>query len=129
MKDNIPMKRQKKIRVFSTGAKRDTDEGKLDYEGFLSPEVLKIYAEYMDKHMLMRDGSRRSSDDWQKGISKEVYMKSGLRHVHDVWMEHRGYESREGLRDALCGVIFNFMGYLFQDIHEEKNKKTKTKNS
>ena len=39
-----------KIRTFETGATRDTELGKLDYEGFLSPTVLKAYAEYLNKH-------------------------------------------------------------------------------
>jgi len=36
-----------KVRTFDTGATRDTEDGKLDYEGFLSGRVLKRYAEYM----------------------------------------------------------------------------------
>jgi len=39
-----------KIRKFDTGATRDTNEGKYDYEGILSPTVIKRYAEYMNKH-------------------------------------------------------------------------------
>ena len=39
-----------KTRQFSTGATRDTDEGKYDYEGFFSPLVLERYGEYMNKH-------------------------------------------------------------------------------
>src|ERR1700754_2521147 len=41
---------QAKIRQFSTGATRDTDAGKVDYEGFLSPYALKAFGEYMDRH-------------------------------------------------------------------------------
>ena len=33
------------MRTFATGATRDTEVEKLDYEGFLSPVVLKAYAE------------------------------------------------------------------------------------
>src|SRR5262249_20215749 len=55
-------------RIFKTGATRDTDTGKLDYEGFLSPLVLKRYAEYMHQHRVMKDGAMRASDNWQRGI-------------------------------------------------------------
>jgi len=43
-------------------------------------------------------------------------MKSLLRHVMDLWLEHRGYKSRDGIEDALCGIIFNSMGYLYEIV-------------
>jgi len=105
-----------KIRKFKTGATRDTDNGKLDYEGFISPIVLQRYAEYMHEHRLQSDGKLRDSDNWMKGIPKSEYMKSGWRHFEDWWLEHRGCKSREGLEKALCGVIFNAMGYLYETL-------------
>ena len=107
------------IRKFNTGATRDVDKDKLDYEGFISPIVLKKYAEYMNKHRIQSNGKLRESDNWQKGIPKNAYMKSLLRHVMDLWLEHRGYKSRDGIEDALCGIIFNSMGYLFELIKNE----------
>lgn len=101
-------------RTFESGATRDTDLTKLDYEGFFSPIVMKIFAEYMDSNRHLKDGSTRESDNWQKGIPKEAYMKSGFRHFMDWWFEHRGYKSREGIDKALCGLIFNAMGYLYE---------------
>lgn len=106
----------KKIRKFATGATRDTDVDKFDYEGFLSPLVLERYAAYMHQHRIQPDGTLRDSDNWQKGIPKEAYMKSGLRHVMDWWLEHRGQKSRDGIEDALCGVVFNATGYLYEII-------------
>ena len=38
----------------------------------------------------------------------------------DWWLEHRGYKSREGLEDALMGVLFNVMGYTFEVLKDEK---------
>lgn len=104
----------KNIRTFKTGATRDTEEGKYDYEGFLSPVVLQAYGKYMHKHRKQSDGKLRDSDNWQKGILRDVYLKSLWRHFMDVWSEHRGVTSRDGIEDALCGVIFNAMGYLFE---------------
>src|SRR5687768_9111242 len=37
----VPVKEASAARTFSTGATRDTDNGKLDYEAFLSPLVLE----------------------------------------------------------------------------------------
>ena len=109
-----------KIRIFSTGATRDTDEGKLDYEGFLSPIVLKRYAEYMHQHRIQPDGSLRDSDNWQKGIDKNVYMKSGFRHFMDWWSLHREYEGRGDMEEALCALMFNVQGYLYEYLKEKE---------
>lgn len=104
------------VRTFETGATRDTDDTKPDYEGYLSPLVIERYGEYMLKHQIQSDGTKRPGDNWQKGIPKEAYMKSGWRHFFDWWMEHRGLPSREGLEDALCALMFNTMGYLHEHL-------------
>jgi hypothetical protein len=106
------------MRQFTTGATRDSDTDKYDYEGFLSPLVLERYGEYMHKHRKQADGKLRDSDNWQKGIPKDAYMKSGWRHFMDWWKEHRKIASREGLEDALCALLFNVMGYLHETIKE-----------
>lgn len=106
------------MRKTNTGATRDTDNGKHDYEGFLSPLVIERYAEYMTKHRFQADGVIRDSDNWQKGMPKEWYMKSGWRHFFDWWKEHRNLPSKEGLENALCALLFNVMGYLHEHIKE-----------
>jgi hypothetical protein len=106
------------IREFATGAKRDTETNKLDYEGFISPEVLRAFAIYMDFNRHMPDGSRRDSDDWQKGVPLDVYMKSGTRHFVDWWLAHRDYPVSEGRVWALLGLMFNVMGYLHEHMKE-----------
>jgi hypothetical protein len=108
------------IRTFSTGASRDQDVSKLDYEGFLSPLALHAFAAYMHKNRQMADGSLRDSDNWQKGIPTDAYMKSMWRHFFDVWSHHRGADlSDEDMRSALCGLLFNVMGYLHE--HEKSS--------
>lgn len=112
----------KVVRIFPSGASRDTDEWKLDYEGFLAPNVLECYAEYMHENRFLADGTVRDSDNWQKGIERSVYMKSLWRHFMDLYLEHRGHKSREGIKKALCGIMFNTMGYLFEVLREERNE-------
>jgi len=102
------------MRTFCTGATRDTDEDKLDYEGYLSPLVLEEYAKYMQRNQKQTDGKMRDSDNWQKGIPLKVYMKSLWRHFMDLWKQHRGVKCQFGIKDALCGIIFNAMGYLHE---------------
>lgn len=104
------------VRYFPTGANRNPDADKLDYEGFLSPLVIERFAEYMHKHRSIADGTLRDADNWQRGMPKDAYIKSGWRHFVDWWKEHRGLESREGLEDALCGLLFNVQGYLHETL-------------
>lgn len=103
-------------RTFETGATRDLDAGKFDYEGFLSPRALERFAAYMHENRFQRDGSIRESDNWQKGIPKDAYLKSLLRHVIDVWLIHRGQPAKDDLEQALCAVIFNAQGYLHEHL-------------
>jgi hypothetical protein len=109
------------MRTFETGATRDTDENKLDFEGFLSPIVIERYAQYMHKHRKQSDGKLRDSDNWQKGIPIEQYMKSLWRHVFSVWKEHRIGKINE---DDICAAIFNLMGILHEILKSEKKDKT-----
>jgi hypothetical protein len=110
------------VRTFDTGANRDSEAGKLDFEGFLSPLVLWEFGKYMDKHRTLTDGSVRDSDNWQKGMPLDAYMKSLLRHVFDLWLLHRGQSVTrpEGgdvtMEDALGGILFNAQGYWHETL-------------
>lgn len=117
------------MRNFNTGASRDDDFDKLDFEGFLSPLVLERYARYMKKHQKQSDGKIRPSDNWQKGIPKNVYMKSLWRHFLDIWCLHRQIKRWDKQRneeitvtEALCAILFNTMGYLFEELKNPKDK-------
>ena len=111
------------VRTFETGANRDLDNDKLDFEGFLSPIVIEEYGKYMHKNRRLKDGSIRDSDNWQNHFGKDHYtvcVKSLWRHFHDLWMEHRGFKSREGVSDALMGIIFNVMAYADKYYKDKK---------
>ena len=107
---------EKKTREFESGATRDSEEGKLDYAGALSPLVLRRYVEYMLSHNTMADGSIRSCDDWQQGQPLGVYMRSAFRHFMAWWSWHRDplNLAKTEVEDALCAVIFNASGYLHE---------------
>ena len=107
------------MREFETGATRDTDDDKIDFEGHFSPLVLQAYGYYMHRHRKQADGSIRTSDNWQKGIPKDQYMKSLWRHLMEAWSAHRGWSAKDLLEDALCAIIFNASGYLHELIKEE----------
>ena len=104
-------------RQFPSGANRSDDSQKPDFEGYLSPLVLERYGQYMLAHQYH---GKRTSDNWQKGIPKDAYMKSAFRHFMDWWMKHRDpwAWTREETEDALCGTLFNAMGYLHELLKE-----------
>ncbi len=106
------------MRQFDTGAIRDSEEGKPDYEGYLSPTVLACFGAYMLRHQTQADGSLRNGDNWQKGIPRSVYMKSGFRHFMEWWRIHRNGAAPELLNEALCALLFNVMGYLHEHLKE-----------
>mgnify|MGYP001591162755 CR=1 FL=1 len=107
------------MRKFDSGATRDDDDQKLDFEGFLSPLVLYRYALYMHKHRVQSDGSLRDSDNLQKGIPPEQYMKSLFRHFMDMWLKHRsGDYDTDAMEETLCAIIFNVQGYLLEVLKE-----------
>ena len=117
------------VRKFSTGATRDTSDGKYDYEGFLSPIVIQKYAEYMHSNRKQSDGSLRDGDNWQKHFGERHYavcMKSMWRHFMDLWLEHRKIKSRDGIENAIMGILFNVMAYA-DKYYKDKLKKKERK--
>ena len=121
-----PETQKELIRNFETGAIRNIDTGKFDYEAFYTPRVMKAFATYMHFNRHLPDGTMRNGDNWQKGIPKDSYMKSGWRHFFDWWNDHRNPTEdhgtdNEGLVWALCGLIFNAQGYLDTILKENPN--------
>ena len=119
----------KSVREFGTGATRDLDANKLDFEGFLSPLVLERFAEHMHKARKMPDGSMRESDNWQLGIPMGVYIKSLWRHFFAVWKLWRGLPVTEVVRGEtiekdleteLCALLFNASGMLHETLKAKR---------
>jgi hypothetical protein len=103
------------MRKFQSGATRNTEEGKYDYDGFLSPLAIERFGAYMHKHRHLPDGSMRASDNWQLGIPKEEYMKSMWRHFFEVWSIHRGLHKGD-ITESLSALMFNVQGYLHEQL-------------
>ena len=115
-------KQVKKMRKFSSGATRNSVEGKNDYEGFLSPLVIEEYGNYMNSHRKQADGKLRDSDNWQNHFGEkhfDVCIKSLWRHILDLWFLHRGFKRVDPLdghevtkKEALSAIMFNTMAYM-----------------
>jgi hypothetical protein len=115
-----------RVRTFPGGATRDLTDGKPDYEGYLSPDVIEAFGAYMLKHQETAAG-RRTSDNWQNGMPREEVMKSAFRHFVEAWKLHRAYleERRAGrpsmpitmtekLLEALMALLFNVQVYAHE---------------
>jgi len=116
-------------RTFASGATRDSEDGKPDFEGFIHPLCLEAYGEYMNSHRIQSDGQVRDSDNWQKGMGLKTYMKSLLRHVIDLWFMHRGIERKDmrtgkvlTVKEVCSAIVFNTWGYLFETLTEMEQK-------
>jgi hypothetical protein len=77
----------------------------------------------MTKHRVQPDGSIRDSDNWQKGMPKETYVKGLWRHFLHAWTRHRGFPVRDKLaaptiEEDLCAIIFNAHGLLHELVKE-----------
>ena len=113
------------MRKFKSGATRSELADKPQPEGYNSPLVEWRFGQFMLKHQLQEDGTRRPADNWQKGIDLDVYIDSMHRHYHDVWLHHRGYSdlATEPLEEALCALRFNVNGYLFETLSNRRKKR------
>lgn len=113
------------VRKFDTGATRSADTGRYDPEGFMSPIVIERFSEYMNKHRKQPDGSIRASDNWQKGIPRETYVKGMWRHFLHLWTRHRGFQVQDPMAAAdieedLCALLFNVQGMLFEVLKDKR---------
>lgn len=121
------------MREFATGATRDVEEGKNDYRGFVSPQAMRRFGDYMTEHRKQADGKLRDSDNWKKGIPQKAYLSSLIRHVFDLHfaLEYVPATATFGdplaqrfgepptakvVEDLLCAVIFNAQGLLHERL-------------
>src|SRR4030065_695483 len=116
------------VRTFDSGATRDTSDGKLEYARFMSPIVLKRFAEYMNLHRKQTDGNLREPDNWMNLFGdkhEDVCLDSLFRHVMDVWLINKGFqtEAREDIEPALCAILFNAQAWLFKVLMDKQERK------
>lgn len=109
------------LRTYSTGATRDTSDGKHEPWGFTSALVEQRFCEYMHKHRQQSDGNLRASDNWRRGISVEDYYHSLSRHIQDLRLILEGYPElarEQDAEEALCAIYFNTQGMLLEMIKD-----------
>jgi hypothetical protein len=116
-----------KVRTFSSGATRSSSDGRYDPEGYLSPLAIERFSEYMLKNQYQADGQVRASDNWQKGMPLDSYMKGLWRHMLHLWLRHRGHDPRDekagvDIEEDLCAIMFNAMGYLHRRLADDQQE-------
>jgi hypothetical protein len=102
-------KTKKQITQFSTGAIRDTQDGKEDYIETISWSALKRYAQYMTSKK-----SKYGSGNFKKGIPIDNYEKSLVRHVQK-YLENKYEDGQvENEEDHLSAIVFNVFGIMHE---------------
>ena|SRR5258708_347621 len=101
-------------RKFTTGAIRDTEEGKEHFVECLSFLAMKRYGKYM----LTCEG-KYPPDNWRKGIPIKAYEQSLFRHLHKYFANKYEGSSFEPEIDHLGAMMFNLQGIM----HEEEKQK------
>lgn len=105
-----------KITTFSSGAIRDTQDGKEDYIESISWLTLKRYAVYMTKM-----STKYGRGNWIKGIPIENYEKSLLRHIQK-YISNKYYNTvDEPDIDHLSAALFNLQGLIHEYEKKDKN--------
>lgn len=119
---------QKETRLEQDGegrATRTASENRYDPEGYLSPLSIERFAEYMQKNQYQADGSKRESDNWQKGMPERRLMQGLWRHFLHLWTRHRGFEptdvnAGEDIQEDLCAIIWGAQAMLHQRLVAER---------
>lgn len=102
------------ITKFSTGAIRDSQDGKIDFIETLSYTALARYCSYMTGKK-----KKYGAGNFKKGIPIDSYEKSLVRHLHKYMVNKYENGSEEPLEDHMSAIVFNAMGIL----HEEAKLK------
>jgi hypothetical protein len=112
--------------TFETGATRSEDTVRDDPDGYLSPYFLERYFQYMTKNRVQADGQVRDSDNWQKGIPLDRYMKGLWRHFFHMWQRHRGVDvtdplAADDIEEDISAMFFNLQGYAHELLKGKRN--------
>lgn len=104
----------KRVTQFSTGAIRDTQDGKLDFVETISFTAHHRFARYMTEKK-----KKYGAGNFKKGIPIESYEQSLLRHIDKYFRNKYEGGNDEPHEDHLAAIRFNVDGL----IHEEERSK------
>lgn len=94
-----PLKTTGTPRQFATGAQRDADAGKARFD------LLPVTAlERVSKHYAA-GAAKYGENNWRKGIPRQEFLKSGLRHLFFLIRGDRD-------EDHAAAVVWNLLGFM-----------------
>lgn len=101
-------------RVFKSGAKRDSNEGRP------RPDLISPYFTNRLGVLLAQGASKYGAKNWEKGIPSDVFLESLERHLVAYKQSLMvGFSSDYKNEDHLAAIAFNVMGIIH---NEEVNK-------
>lgn len=104
------------ITTFSTGAIRDSQEGKNDWTETISWTALDRYAKYMTGKK-----KKYGAGNFKLGIDIESYEQSLIRHWHKYFTNKYERGDNEPEEDHLAAMVFNVLGIMHQEEMAKKN--------
>lgn len=108
---NQEKKKKKTITSFTTGAIRDSQEGKVDFVETVSFTAHERYGRYMTSKK-----KKYGAGNFKKGIPIESYEQSMLRHIDKYFRNKYEHGNDEPNEDHLAAIRFNVDGIM----HEEE---------
>lgn len=111
------------MRKFETGATRNSDEGRYNPARSIGWRAMAAYANWVEKHATLPDGSKRPTDNWKKGFPLDAIEVSLGRHAMEFLaaVERGDYEAAD---ESAMGIWFNCQAYVFE---REKAKEAEEK--
>ncbi len=98
----------KEVRTFSTGAIRDSENGKEDMVETISWLAMREYARYMTEKK-----KQYGEGNWSLGIEPKAYLRSAMRHMRKFLCEWE-YGICEEKTNHLCAALFNILGLIHE---------------
>lgn len=107
----------KKTTKFSSGAIRDSQEGKPDFIETISWSAFNRYARYMTSKK-----KKYGQGNFKKGIEDWSYEQSLVRHVDKYMRNKHENGNDEKNEDHLSAIIFNVFGLMHNDEQRKLKK-------
>ncbi len=113
--DGIDTLEQGENRVFSTGAQRDTAEGKLRMSLLPQAALKRVMKRYLD------GAEKYGENNWMKGMPMSAYYDCAHRHLEAWWSGETG-------EDHAAAVVWNMLCAMWSESTEHLDDKDKFPN-
>lgn len=110
------------MRKFTTGAVRDSEDGKPDYIETISWTALHRFAQYMTAKK-----AKYGEGNFKKGMPIAAYERSLVRHL-EKYIRNKYENGQDELEeDHLSAIVFNTLGIMHEQAMERLAETLKAK--